>query len=128
MRYNGQMNQETKVQNASFLRIGQRQDVLAWRQQVGKYRAMNNPDQIISVGVPGMADSMMVVAVTVTPEMVGRTIGLAVAAEFKTATGKQAEAQKRWQRAFEARGGIYRLVRSPDEMEQLVDDVQHGRF
>lgn len=74
-----------------------------------------------------MPDSFMVVAVTITPEMVGRTIGVAVAPEFKTAKGAQEDDQKKWQRAFEARGGVYRLVRSPEEMTALVDDVQSGR-
>ena len=122
------MNQETIVQNRSLLAVGRRTDVLAWRQQVGKYRHLHQPDQVVSIGTPGMSDVMMVVAVQITPEMVGRTIGVAVAAELKTKTGKQQENQQLWQRAFQARGGVYRLVRSPDDMTQLVEDVKHGRW
>lgn len=123
----GKQNPETKVQNASLLKIGQRRDALVWRQQVGKYRHLNQPSLVVSIGTPGMADSLGVVAVTITQDMVGKTIGAAVAAEFKTATGRQAEAQQNWQRAFQARGGVYRLVRSPEEMEQLVEDVANGK-
>lgn len=124
----GTQNKETRIQNECILQVGARRDVLIWRQHVGKYRHLNQPELVISVGSPGMADSLAVVEVVITPEMVGRKIGVAVAAEFKTPTGRQAEAQGKWQRAFEARGGIYRLVRSPDEMEQLVEDVQSGRL
>lgn len=122
------MNPETKIQNACLLAVGTMPDVLAWRQHVGKYRAISNADQIISIGVPGMADCLAVVAVTVTPEMVGKKIGVAVAAEFKTATGKQAMAQKLWQHAFTQRGGVYRLVRSEADMLRLIDDVRAGLF
>lgn len=120
-------NPETRIQNASIKRVGTRRDVLIWRQHVGKYRHVKQPDLVISIGSPGMADSMAVVAVTITPDMIGKTIGVAVAAEFKTPRGRQAEEQAKWQRAFEARGGVYRLVRSEDEMEQLVEDVRSGR-
>ena len=121
-------NSETRVQNSAFLAVGQRPDVIVWRQHVGKYRHLHHPDTIVSVGQPGMADSMMVVAVEITPEMVGRKLGVAVAVEFKTEKGRQAEAQKAWQRAFESRGGIYALVRSAGEMVKLVEDVQNGRY
>lgn len=100
---------------------------MIWRQQSGLFRAYDRPEQIVRVGVPGMADSMGVVAVTITPEWIGRTVGLAVAAEFKTDTGRQSDAQKLWQAAFEARGGVYRVVRSAEEMTQLIEDVRDGR-
>lgn len=123
------MNREVaEVQNPSLLAVGARRDVMAWRQQVGTFRAMDNPARIVKVGSPGMADAMMVVAVTITPEMVGRTVGVAVAAEFKTPKGRQAEQQRDWARAFQLRGGVYRLIRSAAEMVGLVEDVKAGRF
>lgn len=120
-------NKETNIQNLSLLAVGKNPTVLAWRQHVGRYRHLHQQNTIVTIGKPGMPDSMMVVAVTITPEMVGRTVGVAVAAEFKAATGRQEAKQKAWQRAMEARGGVYRLVRSPEEMTALVDDVQSGR-
>ena len=119
------MNKETIIQNRCFLEVGRDPDVMIWRQQVGAYRMLNR-DAIVHVGDPGMSDSMMVVAVTITPEMVGRTVGMAVAAEFKTATGRQSPDQKTWQANFQRRGGVYRLVRSPAEMAKLVEDVKNG--
>lgn len=123
----GTQNPETRIQNASIKQVGCRPDVLIWRQHVGHFRHLHREDQIISVGSPGMADSLAVVRVVITQDMVGKVVGVAVAPEFKTAKGKQGEQQAKWQRAFEARGGVYRLVRSPEEMDTLVDDVQHGR-
>ena len=121
-------NRETRtVQNPALLEVGARPDVLVWRQQVGVFRAYDNPDRVVKVGIKGMADSGMIVAVTVTPEMVGKTIGVAVQPEFKVANGKQREHQEDWQRAVEKRGGVYRVVRTPAEMAQLVEDVKNGR-
>lgn len=48
--------------------------------------------------------------------------------EFKTYTGRQSDAQRNWQHAVEARGGIYQLVRSADDMTALVDRVQRGHW
>lgn len=115
----------THVQHPAMVAVGARPDVLVWRQQSGLFFTREgNP---VRVGLTGMADAGMIVAVTITPDMVGRTIGVAVQPEFK-AGGQQSEAQANWQRAVEQRGGIYRLVRSSGDMLRLVDDVQHGRW
>lgn len=90
------------------------------------FRAYDNPDKVVRIGVPGIADSLGVVALTITPDMVGRTIGVAIAPEFKTPSGRQSDAQRRWQHAFEQRGGVYRIIRSADDMRRLVEDVQSG--
>lgn len=116
---------ESAIQRAAFLAVGTRPDVSAFRLQSGVFRAMDS-DRVVKVGVPGMSDGLMVVAVTITPEMVGRVIGVAAFPEFKTSTGKQAEAQHNFQRAVQARGAPYRLIRSADEMVEFVADVQRG--
>lgn len=111
-----------------MLAVGARHDVLVWRQQSGVFRSYDDPQRVVRIGSRGMADSVAVVAVKITPDMVGQTIGVAVAAEFKTKTGKQQENQRDWQAAFTKRGGVYRLVRSAAEMVGLIDDVQAGRW
>lgn len=122
-------NRETReAQNPSLLAAGARPDVLVWRQQSGLFRAYDDPKRVVRIGVPGLADSMMVVAVTIDSSMVGKTIGVAVAPEFKTTNGRQSQPQRDWQAAFTKRGGIYRLIRSAAEMLALVDDVQSGRW
>jgi hypothetical protein len=120
-------NRETNIQNSALLAVGADRDVLAWRQQSGAFRRMDDPTNLVRVGVPGMSDALAVVAVTIDASMIGQTIGVAVAAEFKTDTGRQSQAQRDWQAAFEARGGLYRLVRSDADMLELIADAKAGR-
>lgn len=116
---------ESAIQRAAFLAVGTRPDVAAFRLQSGLFRTLYS-DQKVRVGQPGMADGLMVVAVTITQEMVGSVVGVAAFPEFKTSTGRQAEAQHNFQRAVQARGAPYRLIRSADEMVEFVADVQRG--
>lgn len=122
-------NKETReTQNPALLAVGARPDVLIFRQQSGLFRAYDSPERIVRVGHPGMADAGAIVAVTITPEMVGKTIGVAVQPEFKTAKGRQRANQENWQRAVEQRGGVYAVVRTAEEMVALVERVQRGEF
>lgn len=121
-------NNETNLQNQILLDIGTRPDVLAWRQQVGLFRAYDNPERVVRVGTPGMADIGMIVQVEITPDMVGRTIGVAVQPEVKTLKGSQRKGQEDWMTAVEKRGGLYRLVRSTSDVLQVIDDAQAGRW
>lgn len=110
-----------------MLAVGQRRDVLIWKQPVGLFRALNDPERKVMVGQPGQSDCLAVVAVTIDASMVGKTIGALVCPEFKTASGQQRETQARWQAAVEARGAVYRVVRSAEDMQRLIEDVQRGR-
>jgi hypothetical protein len=121
-------NHETKIQNNALLAVGQLPDVLAMRMQSGVFRAYDDPSKIVRVGQPGLADTMLIVATEITADMVGKTIGVAVAAEIKTNQGRQSDKQKLWQAAFEKRGGVYALVRSPAEMIDLVERVRNGNW
>ena len=47
----------------------------------------------------------------------GRAFGI----EVKTAKGQQREAQKKWQAAWEKRGGIYILARSLEDVYRGLD-------
>jgi len=123
-----QTPEKRDAQNPALLVAGGLPGVLAWRQQSGVFRSYDDPARIVRIGVPGLADCGMVVAVTITPEMVGRTVGVAVQAEFKAERGAQSDAQKNWQRAVEARGGVYAVVRSGDGMRALIDRVARGEF
>lgn len=123
-----QTREVREVQNPALLAVGCRPDVYVWRQQVGVFRAMDNPERIVKVGTAGMSDAGMVVAVKITPDMVGKTIGVAAFPEFKTKKGSQKDDQKNFQRAVESRGAPYRLVRTEKEMVQFVEDVKAGKF
>lgn len=116
-------NTETNIQSAVLLAVGSRHDCMAWRNQTGGFRAMDNPQRIVKVGTPGAPDILSVVAVKITPDMVGKTVGVAVGIEVKTPTGKQREEQTKWQAAFEKRGGIYLLSRGPEQASEQMNLV-----
>lgn len=117
-------NPETNLQNAALAAVGIRSDVLIWRQQSGVFRSMTDPSRIVRVGTVGMSDALAVVEVEVTPEMVGKRVGVAVGIEFKAGSGKQSKAQAAWQRALEKRGGVYGIVRSVDDLNALIQHVK----
>ena len=55
----------------------------------------------------------------------GRAFGI----EVKTAKGKQRDAQKKWQEAWEKRGGIYILARSVEDVYRGLDiPMQHDVY
>lgn len=118
------MLKEKNIQNASLLAIGSDPDVLAMRLQSGVFRSMDDPSRIVKVGTPGVSDSIAIVKVVITPDMVGKTVAICAAAEFKTLKGKQREAQVKWEQAFQKRGGRYRLIRSPQQMKEFIDEVK----
>jgi len=103
-------NQETNIMNKYLLHFSGA-GAMVWRNNTGKFRSLTDPQRIVTVGQVGSADIIGVQPVTITPEMVGKVIGQAIAIEVKTPTGKQSQEQKNWQQAFEERGGIYILGR-----------------
>lgn len=121
-----QQRETREVLNPSLLAVGQDPDVLIMRLQSGLFLSLDGKRRI-RVGQPGMPDTLAVVAVTVTPDMVGQRIPVAVAPEMKTATGPQRKHQHDWQTAFEKRAGIYRLIRSAGELVELIEQVKAWR-
>ena len=117
---------ESSIQKRALAALGARDGVLVWRQQSGTFRALEDPSRIVKVGMLGISDALAVVGVEVTPEMVGNKIGVAVGIEFKAEKGRQSDAQKRWQKSFEACGGIYAIVRSVEDAVALVERVKKG--
>lgn len=122
-----QQRETREVLNPSLIAVGQDPDVLIMRIQSGLFLTLDGKRKV-RVGLPGMPDTLAVVAVTVTADMVGQRIPVAVAPEMKTAAGKQREQQKKWQAAFESRGGVYRLIRSAGELVELIERVKTWRF
>lgn len=71
-----------------------------WRQNAGRVRT--DKGAWVSLGPPGIADLM------------GTLDGRAVAVEVKQPAGKQREAQRNFQKAWEQAGGVYVVARSPE--------------
>ena len=68
----------------------------------------------------GTADLLGVTRVTITPEMVGKVIGVATAIETKAAKGKQRDEQKVCERVVKSQGGIYGIARCAGDVEVLL--------
>lgn len=105
-------------------------DVRLFRMQSGMYRALYN-EQHVSVGVPGMSDTIGMVSRIVTPAMVGRRVAIYTAIEVKSATGHTARARRERQDAFivmvREQGGIAGYARSVDDALKLIQgEFGHG--
>ena len=121
-------NAETNLKNEILLALGCLPDVYIQNQPTGRFRGYDNPDRVVKIGTPGQADLAAVVAVTITPDMVGQTVGLAWYPEVKTAKGTQRETQELWQLAVEKRGARYDLVRSPAQALEILAAIRRGEL
>ena len=102
-----------------LLANGRRDDLMIWNNPTGVALTLDGKRRF-RFGLPGSADILGVLAVTITPEMVGQTIGQAVAIETKSATGKQRDNQQKFERAFKQRGGKYFLARSTEDVTKEI--------
>lgn len=87
---------------------------LVWRNQVGLFKTLDG--RTVNIGIKGSPDIMAIKPTVITPDMVGQTVGIFVGVEVKTATGRQSEAQKKWQAVAESKGIEYILARSEDDV------------
>jgi len=99
---------EAALQQQIRLTLGQRDDVMLFRINVGKFRPMEGGARVIQSAPEGTPDLLGVMAP-----------GRAIAIEVKAPKGRQRDAQVAFQRAWEARGGIYVLAKS-------IEDVYRG--
>ena len=110
------MNPETIIQNEILRAIGSRDDLYIARRNVGLARDVDT-GRVVKFGVAVEADLQGVLRI-------GPRVGLAVALEVKTPTGRQSKAQERWEAAWTRRGGFYRVVRSVADAEQALLDAR----
>ena len=107
-------NAEANIMNKIMLAMSKK-GFLCWRNQVGIFKTMDG-SRTVNIGVKGSSDLMAIKPTVITPDMVGQTVAVFVAVEVKTATGRQSEAQKKWQAAVEKLGVEYILARSEDDI------------
>lgn len=107
-------NPETKIQNRIMIKMSQK-GYLIWRNQVGLFKTLDG--RTVNIGIKGSSDLMAIKPIVITPEMVGQKLAVFVAVEVKTATGRQSEPQKKWQKAVEKLGVKYILARSENDID-----------
>ena len=130
------MNPETKLMNAVMLALSQA-GCTVWRNEIaGAWvgRPVHREGQLVTLAnarmiqaglCKGSCDLIGITPVTITPDMVGRTIGVFTAQEIKTPTGRTTPEQDRFIAAVRAAGGIAGVARSPADALKLL--TQSGR-
>lgn len=113
------MEKERNTQNRIRLRFGR-----------GNTRLFVNDQGVATIGErtiryglgTGTTDLVGVHTITITPEMVGKKIGVAVFAEVKTEIGKVKPHQQDFIDQMLKMGAIAGVVRSEDDMKKLLAD------
>ncbi len=92
---------ERHIQQAILATFGARPDVRLWRTNTGKAKM---GDRGVQFNPPGLPDICGIITV--------HGYGVAIGIEVKSATGKQSDEQKAFQRCYEKMGALYILARS----------------
>ena len=97
----------------------------AWQ---GEEQRLPNGDLLLrnprpfSTGLPaGFSDLFGVATVEVTPDMVGKKVGLFLAMEVKSEKGRPTDRQKAFIDAINRCGGRAAVVRSPEDAMRILD-------
>lgn len=116
---------EAHVKNDVIDALSRDGDFMVWNHPTGTFFTQDGYP--VKCGRPGSMDVIGCVRVTITPDMVGRQVGLALGIETKhPTTGGQRETQVRFQRAWEMRGGIYVLTRTHEGLREMILERAKG--
>lgn len=92
--------------------------MVLWRNETG---VAKHAGRTVRYGLcVGSADLIGIRTVTITPAMVGQRVGVFVAAELKTETGRPTPEQELFIALVERAGGLAGVCRSPAEVAELV--------
>jgi len=125
------LNPETKIQNRILLELS-KAGCTVWRVETsgawlgkmvhreGDMVTLSNARMFQTGLCKGGSDIIGITPVTITPDMVGQTIGVFTAQEVKTKTGRATKEQLRFIEAVKKAGGIAGIARSPEEALELI--------
>ncbi len=118
--------QENNVQALSLCAASEQKGVYIYRNHVGTLYTRSG--QAVKVGVIGSADALGCVSVVIDESWLGKTVPIFFAPEFKRPKGgRQSPEQLQWQKRVEQLGVPYRLITSPGEMVQFIEDIKNGK-
>lgn len=110
---------EINIQNTIRLTYS-KGDCRLWRNNVGEAKTLNGC--YIKYGLcPDSSDLVGIKTIRITPEMVGKDIGVAIFAEVKTEKGIVSIEQQNFLDLCIDMGCIAGVVRSPEHMKILLD-------
>jgi hypothetical protein len=118
------MKQERDLINEILLRASERGHRL-FRNNSGVARYPDGSAVKYGVASPGGSDLIGWTQVTITPEMVGKTLAVFTAPEVKAGTTKTTKEQKSFLSVVSSSGGISGIVRSQNDMELMLNDYLH---
>ena len=125
------MNEETKIQNQQLLALSDA-GCIVWRVEtagawVGKVIHKERDTvtlsgaRMIQAGITkGGSDIIGIVPTVITPDMVGQTLGVFLAGEVKTRSGRPSKEQLNFIQRVNEAGGIAGIARSPQEALDLI--------
>ena len=109
---------ESNMQKLIMLAVSEKGSIV-WRNNTGVLK--NEAGIPIRFGLcKGSSDLIGITPVTITPDMVGNTVGVFTAIEVKTKTGRASAEQMQFIDAVNAAGGIAGLARSPADALELL--------
>ena len=118
---------ESAVQSAILLALGSHPDVRLFSNPVGEAWAgrtvraeggavlLANASRVRYGLAIGSADLVGVRRLVITPDMVGRTVGVFLSVEVKAEDGSPGPGQIPWRDMVRAMGGLAGIARSPEE-------------
>lgn len=113
-------NAETTLQQHIRLAVGQRSDVRLFRNNTGTLPDPRTGRPIQFGLARGSADLIGIKQVTITPDMVGQTIGVFTSIEVKTPTGRVTPQQRNWLTMVRKLGGIAGIARSTRDANEIL--------
>lgn len=113
-------NAETTLQQHIRLAVGQRSDVRLFRNNTGTLPDPRTGRPIQFGLARGSADLIGIKQVTITPDMVGQTIGVFTSIEVKTPTGRVTPEQRNWLTMVRKLGGIAGIARSTRDANEIL--------
>lgn len=80
----------------------------------------------LKAGVKGMADLIGLTPVTITPDMVGKTLAVYTAIEVKTTKGRASKEQVQFLEFVASLGGFAGVARSPEDALRIIQNQRES--
>ena len=125
------MNKETAIMHRIMLALSEA-GCTVWRNEtagawVGRvihkdgHQVTLSGARLIRFGVAtGSSDIIGIMPTVITPDMVGQTLGVFLAVEVKTATGRATKEQLQFIESVQRAGGVAGIARCPADALQLI--------
>ena len=113
---------ETDIQNTIMLELS-KSGAIAFRNNVGAAKTESGGFVKFGVGGTGGSDLICIVPVEITPDMVGKTLGIFTAIEVKTKKGRPTTNQNNFINAIKNNGGLAGIARSVDDALKIINDI-----